>query len=86
MRPVLYPQNPAAVIQWTIIMKTNFKQSVMVNNSTNINKKTLNGDGQQFHQYQQKNFKRWWSTIPPISTKQTLNGDGQQFHQYQQKE
>ena len=47
----------------------------MVNNSTNINKtkESLNSDGQQFHQYQQnkRNFKQWWSTIPPISTKQT---------------
>jgi GTP-sensing pleiotropic transcriptional regulator CodY len=47
---------------------------MMVNNSTNINKtkESLNSDGQQFHQYQQRkrNFKQWWSTIPPISTKQ----------------
>ena len=44
----------------------------MVNNSTNINKRKvrLNGDGQQFHQYQQK--------------RENLNSDGQQFHQYQQ--
>ena len=77
----------------------------MVNNSTNINKSTnylspkesLNSDGQQFHQYQQidqlpltwRNFKQWWSTIPPISInylspKESLNSDGQQFHQYQQ--
>ena len=58
----------------------------MVNNPTNINKRlfkqwwstippistkdSLNSDGQQSHQYQQK-----------IS----LNSDGQQSHQYQQK-
>ena len=46
----------------------------MVNNSTNINKTkdSLNSDGQQFQQYQQnkRQFKQWWSTIPPISTKQ----------------
>jgi hypothetical protein len=46
----------------------------MVNNSTNINKtkESLNSDGQQFHQYQQRkrNFKQWWSTIPQISRKQ----------------
>jgi hypothetical protein len=46
----------------------------MVNNSTNINKtkESLNGDGQQFHKYQQnkRKFKQRWSTIPQISTKQ----------------
>ena len=46
----------------------------MVNNSNNIvkTKKSLDRDGQQFHQYQQhkRKFKQWWSTIPPISTKQ----------------
>ena len=46
----------------------------MVTNSTNINKakESLNSDGRQFQQYQQsqRNFKQWWSTIPPISTKQ----------------
>ena len=42
-------------------------------------RESLNGDGQQFHQYQQtkqspfnsnykRKFKRWWSTIPLIST------------------
>ena len=45
----------------------------MVDNSTNINKakEILSSDGQQFHQYQQnkRNFKQWWSTIPPISKK-----------------
>ena len=44
----------------------------MVNNSSNINKQkeSLNNDG--FYQYQQnkRNFKQWWSTIPPISKKQ----------------
>jgi hypothetical protein len=46
----------------------------MVNKSTNINKtkESLNGDGQQFHKYQQnkRKFKQRWSTIPHISTKQ----------------
>ena len=46
----------------------------MVNNSTKINKtnESLNGDGQQFHKYQQnkRKFKQRWSTIPQISTKQ----------------
>ena len=46
----------------------------MVNNSTNINKtkESLNSDGQQFHQINNK------------QTKESLNSDGQQFHQYQQ--
>ena len=52
--------------------------SVMVNNSTNINKNHLS-----------PKLIEWWSTIPPISTKITshLNtlSDGQQFYQYQQK-
>ena len=47
---------------------------MIVNNSTYINKtkQSLNSDGQQFHKYQQnkRKFKRWWSTIPQISTKQ----------------
>ena len=47
----------------------------MVNNATNINKtkESLNSDSQHFHQYQQnkRQFKQWWSTMPPISTKQT---------------
>ena len=49
---------------------------VMVNNSTNINNNHLSPQ-----------LIKWWSTIPPISTKITLNSlsDGQQFHQYQQK-
>jgi hypothetical protein len=44
----------------------------MVNNSTNINKtkESLNSDGQQFHQYQQR--------------KRILSSDDQQFRQYQQ--
>ena len=46
----------------------------MVNYSTNINKtkESLNSDGQLFHRYQQikKQYKQWWSTIPPISTNQ----------------
>ena len=50
---------------------------VMVNKSTNINKKHLS-----------LQLIEWWSTIPPISTTITshLNtlSDGQQFHQYQQ--
>ena len=46
----------------------------MVNNSTNINKtkESLNSNGLQFHQYQQK--------------ERNLNSDGQQFHQYEQIE
>jgi hypothetical protein len=60
----------------------------MVNNSTNIIKmnnhlspeESLKSDGQQFYQYQQnkqspltwRKFKKWWSTILPISTKQTI--------------
>ena len=55
----------------------------MVNNSTNINKtnnnlspkESLNSDGQQFHQYQQKTI---------ISHLKKVNSDGQQFYQYQQ--
>jgi hypothetical protein len=46
----------------------------MVNYSTDINKtrNSINSDGQLFHRYQQnkKQYKQWWSTIPPISTKQ----------------
>ena len=46
--------------------------TVMVNNSSNINKpkESFNSDGQQFIQYQQ--------------TKRNLNSDGRQFYQYQQ--
>jgi hypothetical protein len=47
--------------------------TMMVNNSTNINKtkESLNNDGQQFYQHQQnkRKFKQWWSSIPPISIK-----------------
>ena len=50
----------------------------IVNNSTNINNNHFSPQ-----------LIKWWSTIPPISTKITshLNSlsDGQQFHQYQQK-
>ena len=64
----------------------------MVNNSTNINKpnnhlstqiikESLNGDGQQFHQYHQTN-----NHLSTQIIKESLNGDGQQFHQYQQTE
>ena len=63
---------------WSTIppISTNQKKvwTVMVNNSSNINKskESLNSDGQQFYQYQQtkRKFKQWWSTILPISTKQ----------------
>ena len=48
--------------------------TVMVNNSSNINKtkESFSRDGHQFYQYQQnkRKFKQWWSTILPISTKQ----------------
>ena len=51
---------------------------VIVNNSTNINNNHLSPQ-----------LIKWWSTIPPISTKITPHlitlSDGQQFHQYQQK-
>ena len=51
---------------------------VIVNNSTNINNNHLSPQ-----------LIKWWSTIPPISTKITSHlitlSDGQQFHQYQQK-
>ena len=63
---------------WSTIppISTNQKKvwTVMVNNSTNINKpeENFNSDGQQFLQYQhtKRKFEQWWSTIPPISTKQ----------------
>ena len=63
---------------WSTIPPISRKQkkveTVMVDNSTNINKtkESLSNDGQQFHQYQQnkRKVKQWWSTIPPISTKQ----------------
>ena len=51
---------------------------VIVNNSTNINNNHLSPQ-----------LIKWWSTIPPISTKITSHlitlSDGQHFHQYQQK-
>ena len=51
---------------------------VIVNNSTNINNNHFSPQ-----------LIKWWSTIPPISTKITSHlitlSDGQQFHQYQQK-
>ena len=64
--------------RWSTIppISTNQKKvwTVMVNNSTNINKpkESLNSDGQQFLQYQKtkRKFEQWWSTIPPISTSQ----------------
>ena len=56
-----------------------------VNNSTNIYtannnlspKESLNSDGQQFYQNQQK-------TNNNLSPKVSLNSEGQQFNQYQQ--
>ena len=83
---------------WSTILLTSTKQTitshlekvktVMVNNSTNINKmnnhlspkESLNCDGQQSHQYHQneqwpltwRKIKLWWSTILPISTKWTI--------------
>ena len=63
---------------WSTIppISTNQKKvwTVMVNNSTNINKpkESFNSDGRQFLQYQQtkRKFEQRWSTIPPISTNQ----------------
>jgi hypothetical protein len=60
---------------WPSLFKLSFVllilETVMVNNSNNINKtkESLNSDGRQFHQYQQ--------------IRENLNSDGQQFHQYQ---
>jgi len=74
-----YKQNKRKFKQWwsTIpLISTKQKKvyTVMVNNSTNINKtkESLNNDSQQFLQYKQniRKLKQWWSTIPPISTKQ----------------
>ena len=74
-----YQQNKRKFKQWwTTILPISTKQkkvlTVMVNNSTNINKtkESLKSYGQQFHQYQQNKGKsyQWWSTIPPISRKQ----------------
>ena len=63
---------------WSTILPISTKQkkvwTVMVNNSSNINKpkESFNSDGQQFLQYQQtkRKFEQWWSTILPISTNQ----------------
>ena len=75
-----YQQTKRKFEQWLstiLLISTNQKKvwTVMVNNSSNINKskESLNSDGQQFYQYQQtkRKFKQWWSTILPISTKQT---------------
>ena len=74
-----YQQNKRKFKQWwSTIQPISTKQkkvkTVMVNNSTNINKtkESLNSEGQQFYQYHQskRKFKQWWSTILPISTKQ----------------
>ena len=74
-----YQQNKRNFKQWwstipPISTKQKKIETVMVDNSTNINKtkESLNSDGQQFQQYRQnkKKFRPWWSTIPPISTKQ----------------
>ena len=63
---------------WSTILPISKNQkkvlTVMVNNSTNINKtkERFNSDGHKFLQYQQtkRKFEQWWSTILPISTKQ----------------
>ena len=74
-----YQQTKRKFEQWwsTILpISTNQKKvwTVMVNNSSNINKpkESFNSDGRQFLQYQQtkRKFEQWWSTIPPISTNQ----------------
>ena len=72
-----YQQNKRKFKQWwsTILpISTKLKkcETVMVNNSTNINKtkQSLNSDSQQF-----TNINK---------TKESLNSDGQQFYQYQQ--
>ena len=59
----------------------------MVKNSTNINKRKLISDGQEFHQYQQN--KRKFNVMVKKSTninktKGSLISDGQEFHQYQE--
>jgi hypothetical protein len=50
--------------RWLFVTKQKKVYTVMVNNSTNINKtkESLNSDGQQFYQYQQnkRKFKQWW--------------------------
>ena len=74
-----YQQNKRKFEQWwSIILQISTKQkkvlTVMVNNSTNINKtkERFNIDGHKFLQYQQtkRKFEQWWSTILPISTNQ----------------
>ena len=74
-----YQQNKRKFKQWWSTIppiSTSQKKvwTVMINNSSNINKpkESLNSDGQQFLQYQQTKikFEQWWSTIPLISTKQ----------------
>ena len=74
-----YQQNKRIFEQWWSAIPPISKNekkvlTVMVNNSSNINKpkESLNSDGQQFLQYQQtkRKFEQWWSTIPLISTKQ----------------
>ena len=74
-----YQQNKRKFSQWwSTIPPISTKQkkvlTVMVNNSTNINKtkERFNIDGHKFLQYQQtkRKFEQCWSTIPPISTNQ----------------
>ena len=63
---------------WSTILPISTKQkkvlTVMVNNSSNINKpkESFSSDGRKFYQYQQtkRKLKEWWSTILPISTNQ----------------
>ena len=63
---------------WLTIPPISTKQkkllTVMVNNSTKINKtkERFDSDDRQFYQYQQtkRKFEQWWSTILPISTNQ----------------
>ena len=88
-----YQQNKRKLKQWwstipPIWTKQKKVETVMVDNSTNINKtnESLNSDGQHFLQYQhtKRKFKQWWTTILPISTKQrNLYSDGQHFLKYQ---
>jgi GTP-sensing pleiotropic transcriptional regulator CodY len=67
-----FQQNKRKFKQWwstipPISRKQKKVETVIVENSTNINKtkESLNSDGQQFHKYQQnkRKFKQWWSTI-----------------------
>ena len=79
---------------WSTIpqISTNQKKvlTVMVNNSTNINKpkESFNSDGQQFYQYQTYQKKVWTVLVNNSfninTTKEYLNSDGRQFLQYQQ--